>query len=517
MRNKLLVKLTAVVTSFTMVAAPSITVFATEPETTTQVAANPTTTVDTDIVITDGHSAVDAFGPNTSITVNGNIEQTGDYEISPGSKTVDPAVNATGDTEVTITGDIIGEKTAIYAKNGATVSVDGSINATGYKETNNIYDEHNNLVNTYTSFGSNGIIGSSDINISVDKTINSWGTSINLSMTDVPGGSITVGDTITSTNGRGIYLGNEMIGGDTLSVTYLTEEQALRALPTITVYEVNASNSAPIAVIVRSSQDTFLDIQDDLETAINYIIKKEEGITFADTSEITLASDTNGYDTIKQGGSFKVNATVNSGYYLDAGKNVQVTDNGDGTYTLLFKNDQLHSKGGIYVRALLIPRPVTDNSSEPEYTVVVQDPAPIVTSSNPIATGAIVVANTTSAADTSSAIAAISGTKPARTVSYNIANVTPAQYKASVIENVAAAPASGAFNIETDRVSCFDRTMIEAIAARPDIDVNVVFTYGGKKLKVTIPAGYNVRSLLDEGGYCGFLRLMALLGATELG
>ena len=65
-------------------------------------------------------------------------------------------------------------------------------------------------------------------------------------------------------------------------------------------------------------------------------------------------------------------------------------------------------------------------------------------------------------------------------------------------------------------VACLDSKMIAAIASRPDIDVNVVFTYGGKKLKVTIPAGYDVSKLLDEYGYCGFLSLMSILGSTEL-
>ena len=58
--------------------------------------------------------------------------------------------------------------------------------------------------------------------------------------------------------------------------------------------------------------------------------------------------------------------------------------------------------------------------------------------------------------------------------------------------------------------------MIEAFASRPDIDVNVVFTYNGKRLKVVITAGYDVRSLLDSNGYCGFLRLMSILGSTEI-
>ena len=58
--------------------------------------------------------------------------------------------------------------------------------------------------------------------------------------------------------------------------------------------------------------------------------------------------------------------------------------------------------------------------------------------------------------------------------------------------------------------------MIETFATRKDIDINVVFTHNGKKMKVTIPAGYDMYSILDEYGYCGFLRLLSIFGGTEL-
>ena len=67
--------------------------------------------------------------------------------------------------------------------------------------------------------------------------------------------------------------------------------------------------------------------------------------------------------------------------------------------------------------------------------------------------------------------------------------------------------------IETDQVSVFDTKMIEAIAANPTIDVEVLFTYNGRKLRVVIPAGYEVKSLLDQNGYCGYLRLAMILGS----
>ena len=58
--------------------------------------------------------------------------------------------------------------------------------------------------------------------------------------------------------------------------------------------------------------------------------------------------------------------------------------------------------------------------------------------------------------------------------------------------------------------------MAEAIMARGDIDVNLVFGYGGKTFKVVIPAGYDVSSLLDANGFVGFLRILAILGGEIL-
>ena len=58
--------------------------------------------------------------------------------------------------------------------------------------------------------------------------------------------------------------------------------------------------------------------------------------------------------------------------------------------------------------------------------------------------------------------------------------------------------------------------MIAAMAARPDVAYNIVFKHDGVKMRIVIPAGYDVKSLLDEHGYCGFLRLATLLGFTVL-
>ena len=63
--------------------------------------------------------------------------------------------------------------------------------------------------------------------------------------------------------------------------------------------------------------------------------------------------------------------------------------------------------------------------------------------------------------------------------------------------------------------SDFKKTM-KVIASRPDMAVIINYIYKGKGYSVTIPAGYEMMSLLDENGYCGFLYLGSIFGTTEL-
>lgn len=144
------------------------------------------------------------------------------------------------------------------------------------------------------------------------------------------------------------------------------------------------------------------------------------------------------------------------------------------------------------------------------------------TAPTPTQPGALVITSTSGQANAASnpeqtaLVAAISGDKPAQTISFSVGKVTPQQYKEAVINNVASVPANGALNLVTDKPSVIDYKMVEALSARSDIDVNVVFNYGGKRYKVVIPAGYDMKSLLDKNGYCGFLRLLAVLGGETI-
>lgn len=61
--------------------------------------------------------------------------------------------------------------------------------------------------------------------------------------------------------------------------------------------------------------------------------------------------------------------------------------------------------------------------------------------------------------------------------------------------------------IVTDRWMSFNREVADAMAARPEVTVTVRYRYDGQFRSVTVPAGTDMESLLDEDGFCGFLYL----------
>ncbi len=97
-----------------------------------------------------------------------------------------------------------------------------------------------------------------------------------------------------------------------------------------------------------------------------------------------------------------------------------------------------------------------------------------------------------------------------RAVTFKMSALSDAQYKQAVIANIGATPAGGLFRMETDSISCLDRAMLETFSKK-NIDMQVVFPLGKTKISVVIPAGYDISALLDNKGYCGFLRLLAIL------
>ena len=570
MYKKFMASLSAVTMAAALMSTQVVTAFATEDTTQlaeTQQAAEETAAERTDIVKNDGTSAV-SVTDGSSKTVNGDVITSGytkTYEDY--AKDVhyqgDPAVNVSNGSEVTINGNItagIGgyEQDAINVNNGkvivdaanpvtvegtdhgvnavnSEVYVDGSVtggsfglavhesnvtvtknvNATGQQVTVTERQKDGTYKPIDVTTAGTGIFSTSG-NIEVQGNVYAVDRAVEIFVSDseeIKKTNLVVEGTVVSGEGTGIYI------YDPEDSKLTDKDQILARIPDITVYEIQPEGySMPIySYFSNATEEVNNEVRQTVLESVNYIIKsdKDLGVSFLDGVQAGEK-----YNTVNYNKKFTVQAALNDNQMLTAGSNVIVKEIGGGKYELTL----LSLRGGINIKAILRPVPVVTNEEpaakeeektpEVVYEIQVQEATPAYADPAQAPAGAITVS--APAAAPTAEVAAISGDKPASMVSLNLGKVTPIQYRELVVQNVATAPANGAFNIETDRVSYFDRNMINALAARSDIDVNVVFMYAGKRMKVTIPAGYDVKTLLDANGYCGFLRLMAILGGTEL-
>lgn len=525
MQKKFLVTLTATATAFSMLVAPSLTAFAEDAASND----NPVSyelgvdgvtaknySVEEDITRTDGGTALTVSGEGLYVVAEGNVDASGVKEYKSGDTVTyqgATGVSVSHGADVIIEKDVTGGSRGAYVNDDSSLTVKGDVTATGTDQTSYHWNNETQKYDIQENSASGiGVVtdGNATINIGGDISAFDDGIVVNPDNDDKKG-SIIVEGTITaaSDTGKGIQI--YKVPDKYNGITFDDVDDALDDVPELTIYEIDAKY--PVYVRMATADDSSKsnpEIETAVINAINYIVKQNEE-SVGKYGMAVSGTDKNGkFDTVKIGQEFTVKVDeIPEGYELNGGDNVKVTKNEDGSFTLKLENE----KGGIYVQVRLIPVSNPDGST----SYVVEPESNQDRTETPQSTaGAIVISNNQGAADAPSTVASISGTKPARTATYNLASITPLQYKESIVANVAAAPQGGAFNIQTDRVSCFDKTMIQAFASRPDIDVNVVFTYGGKKLKVTIPAGYDVNKLLDENGYCGFLRLMSILGSTEL-
>lgn len=102
------------------------------------------------------------------------------------------------------------------------------------------------------------------------------------------------------------------------------------------------------------------------------------------------------------------------------------------------------------------------------------------------------------------------------TLYVDITGTSTVDYKDVVKNTYAKAPANGAFVLATSRVSVVDQELLDTLASRKDVTVEVVFPYNGQVLMVKIPAGSDYSSVLDETGFAGFLKLGKVFGTTVL-
>ncbi len=455
------------------------------------------TRVDVTGNVTSANGAGVTSGYGAEVTVNGNVTTSGNgsigaYAYPDGKVTVTgnvEAINGVGvgarDGNVTVTGNVTGGTAAINVEDGGVVTVNGTV-------------QSNNEFNGAIEVANNG-------NVTVNGNVNAAhrGIYINLNNATAPS-TINVTGSVNS-DYAGIYI-------DGSSDENTNVDSLIALLPQIYVYGFNVSGSR-LSRAIRTHDEFVYTHRQAMEQAllnnINYYINKDDNVTINGNNSATMKYNTD-----------VLNVTVPEGYELQVSDSMTFERMSDGSYAVRLTN----AKGGINLRAFI--RAISDATGVDESDIhVVTGGGEVVnlstgneetnTGAYGASAGSIVLSSPTAA---NKFVTTSEGTRTvSRVLTLDPKVLAPEQYKQAVIDNISATPSGTALRIESSTVSVFDRKMIEALAENPTIDVEVVFTYGGQKLRVVIPAGYNVRSLLDSNGYCGYLRLAYLLGSQVVG
>ena len=411
---------------------------------------------------------------NANVTVKGNVEVNG-----TGAEGI--TVSTTG--EITVGGDIIAsgdkyvwegkgeerEVTGIEAE-GGTVIVNGNVTATGTGII--IIRRTSDMINSDVAVkgdvkGSSGIVMNTDSGVTVGGTVTATdGTGLTILLEEGKStGDVTLGTLSVERDGEtGILL--DVKGMENLQ----TIDDIMNAIPKINIFEINVKDNASYLWVDDGNQDDVISgtgiskeeaMNTILQQKVNYLLRTEN------TSNATISLD---QDRALENTKITFHVKAADGYQVkgvSAGKTA-VIDNGDGSYSVIVPRG-----GGVNISAIVeaIIRDQQQNSGSSE----------------------------SSASD----IEVVSAP-------------TPTQYESEqkqvqqMIQNIAQ---GGNCVIKSAGLISFNRATFEALAARPDVSVDVIYKWKGIKYKTTIPAGYPVLDLLNEDGYCGCLYLNAIFGS----
>jgi hypothetical protein len=85
----------------------------------------------------------------------------------------------------------------------------------------------------------------------------------------------------------------------------------------------------------------------------------------------------------------------------------------------------------------------------------------------------------------------------------------------NIMSKIANAPAGGTVTIDTTYLTCFPKSVFDALAARPDVTLVVNYTYDHVNYTMTIPAGASQVGAVDSNGYAGFRRIATLYPTVQ--
>lgn len=86
----------------------------------------------------------------------------------------------------------------------------------------------------------------------------------------------------------------------------------------------------------------------------------------------------------------------------------------------------------------------------------------------------------------------------------------------NVIKSISEAPKNGTVTVNTKIWTCYNKEVMDALALRPDVTLITNYRYNHTDYTVIIPAGYEVDTLLDENGYCGFRHLDQMINESDI-
>lgn len=564
MYKKALINLTAVTMAMSVVFGASLTAFAADgdpasvpdrfDETWKQKTTDEEVKADYegDVVTNSGDvawSAVYADGKNVEVDVTGNVENKSDTWRSVG------AING---GEVTINGNVYGNekspRSTVEACNGyrlpqeeSTVTVNGNVETKG-NGVGALGDKTTVIINESEADPDSGNVtaGKTAIKATGESTVKVYGdvtgaTAIDMQNNSnvIVGGSVSytesgivINETASSENGQVKLLGTLTDTSDSNDNSVIvvktvrgdTTEEITSKLPDIVVYEI--TDDTNLVSVITDDDSVSKDVEEYIKNNIQYIIKHDEEdnsiIKYIAKDGFKSYSAISDQEVVK-GDISILTMTVNSaiqvavqeGYSVTAGDNVTVTDLGNGVYEIRLDNN----KGGVSIKAHLIGGRVVAESTE-----TVNDDEPRAESDAPSVP--FIFAKFTVSPNGANALPAVLGAyigeeasnvpvQATKVVKVPAGNLTAIEYKNAFIKTVTEAPKDATVILETAMCSCLDKTMVESLSKRPDVSVQIVFPKdktGAESYSVTIPAGYDVNSLVDANGYCGFMYLNSLFG-----
>lgn len=414
---------------------------------------------------------------NADVTVKGNVEVNGTGAVgitvsTTGEITVGGDITASGNKYVWEENGEEREVTGITAVGGV-IKVTGDVTSTG---TGIIIERTKEMINSDVAVkgdvkGSSGIVMNTDSRVTVGGTVTATdGTGLTILLEEGKStGDVTLGTLSVERDGEtGILL--DVKGMENLQ----TIDDIIKAMPEINIFEINVKDNASYLWVDDGTQDDAISaigiskeeaMNTILQQKVNYLLRTEN------TSNATISLD---QDRALEYTKITFHVKAADGYQVkgvSAGK-AAVIDNGDGSYSVIVPRG-----GGVNISAIVeaIIRDQQQNGGSSESSESLESSA--------------------------SDIEVVSA---------------PTQYESEqkqvqqMIQNIAQ---GGNCVIKSAGLISFNRATFEALAARPDVSVDVIYKWKGIKYKTTIPAGYPVLDLLNEDGYCGCLYLNAIFGS----